>query len=82
MICKRLWSKGALQGVGIVAAILVFGPTAHVSAGNIYWTGGNATWFETNNWNLGRVPAGGVTADTAVIQNNGTTRIEAPGAGC
>ncbi|MDD5708148.1 MAG: hypothetical protein PHR35_19695 [Kiritimatiellae bacterium] len=62
-----------------VVVILLLGQAARVSAGDIIWTGGDETWFDTGNWNLGRLPAIALT-DYAGIQNNGTARIEAPGA--
>jgi len=48
----------------------------------ISWTGGDSSWFETNNWNLKRIPISNssTTTDVAEIINGGTARIEAAGA--
>jgi len=43
----------------------------------ILWKGGDSDWFDTANWNLGRLP---ITNDVAHIANGGTARIEAEGA--
>ena len=48
----------------------------------IKWTGGDSSWFETNNWDLKRIPISNVstTTDVAHIANGGTARIAAAGA--
>lgn len=49
----------------------------HGDTSTILWKGGNSDWFDTANWNLGRLP---ITNDVAHIANGGTARIEAEGA--
>ena len=81
MNVERLWRNGMLRATAAGAIMLGMGLAARVSAGDIVWTGGDETWFDTGNWNLGRLPVGGsVTSDNAIVRNNGTARIEAPGA--
>ena len=64
--------------ISLIAVALILAQAA-AQGGDITWTGGNETWFDTGHWNPGRLPSI-ASNDTVIIQNNGTARIEAPGA--
>jgi outer membrane autotransporter protein len=61
----------------LAAACLLAGHAPELSATDISWDAGTATWFDTANWNPAQLPVAG---DDVHIDNGGTAQVDAAGA--